>query len=60
MIKPYCEKCHRKVSPTSLYQDKKTLKSFCEACFIASMFEEKDVTTKINKGKPKGLNRGNP
>ena len=37
------------MSPTAGYQDKRTLKVLCESCFIDSLFEDKDVTTKKEK-----------
>ena len=49
MIKAHCESCGKKVSPTALFQDAKTLKSFCEHCFVESMFEEKDVVKNSDK-----------
>jgi len=42
----YCSKCQKRMSATSGYQDKNTLKVLCESCFIDSLFEEKAVVKK--------------
>jgi len=42
----HCEKCNRIVSPKGLYQDAKSLKCFCEKCYVEAMFsDDKSVVT---------------